>query len=240
MINDGILAEPRRLYVIGDVHGRSDLLHRMIIAIARDLAADLTADCLTVTLGDYIDRGPDSRGVMDRLSQRPFPTKFIPLKGNHETLMQNFLQDPLAMDTWRRNGGLETLHSYGIDVAPLMRGRNYQEAADALQAVLPNTHAAFLASLRSSLIVGRYFLCHAGVRPGVELSQQHEHDLLWIREEFLGSRVNFGKLIVHGHTPTDQPEVLANRINVDTGAFMTGRLSCAVLEAGSVRFLTAK
>ena len=108
MTNNESLLEPRRLYVIGDIHGRSDLLRRMIVAIARDLAADFTADCLTVTVGDYIDRGPDSRGVMDRLAQRPFPTRFIPLKGNHEVLVQNFLQDPwpwtrgAAMADWKR------------------------------------------------------------------------------------------------------------------------------------------
>ena len=101
----------------------------------------------------------------------------------------------MALDAWRRNGGLETLHSYGVDVEPLMRGKHYHAAADALRAALPETHAAFLASLRSSLTVGRYFLCHAGVRPGVKLSEQHEDDLLWIRGEFLASQMDFGKVI---------------------------------------------
>ena len=232
-------ALPRRLYVIGDIHGRSDLLDRMIAGITRDLDARPMEHCLTVTVGDYVDRGPDSRGVLERLARNPFPTDFVALKGNHEDLLATFLRDPSTAEHWRRVGGLETLHSYGIDVAPLMRGRNYEAAAQALLAAMPPQHFAFLASLQLTLSVGGYFLCHAGVRPGVPLQRQSEEDLLWIRDEFLGSKTNFGKIIVHGHTPTPEPERLPNRINVDTGAFMTGRLTCAVLEGEAVRFLSA-
>jgi serine/threonine protein phosphatase 1 len=231
--------EPCRLYVIGDIHGRADLLDRMIARIARDLEVRPMANCLTVTVGDYIDRGPDSRGVLDRLASNPFPTDFVALKGNHEALLATFLRDPSSADHWRRIGGLETLNSYGVDVGPLMRGRNYEAAAAALLAAVPPAHAGFLASLRMSVTVGRYFLCHAGVRPGVALPQQSEDDLLWIRDEFLGSKTDFGKIVVHGHTPTEEPELLPNRINVDTGAFTTGRLTCAVLEGQQVRFLSA-
>ena len=211
----------------------------MISGIARDLDARPIEDCLTVTLGDYIDRGPDSRGVLDRLARNPFPTDFVALKGNHEALFETFLRDPSTADHWRRLGGLETLHSYGVDVGPLMRGRNYEAAAQALLAAVPPEHFEFLAALRGTLTLGRYFLCHAGVRPGVPLQRQSEDDLLWIRDEFLDSKTDFGKIIVHGHTPTEEPELLPNRINVDTGAFMTGRLTCAVLEGEEVRFLSA-
>jgi serine/threonine protein phosphatase 1 len=120
-----------------------------------------------------------------------------------------------------------------------MRGRNYEQAAEALRAALAPLHVAFLAELKSSVTVGRYFLCHAGVRPGVPLARQREDDLLWIRDEFLGSGMDFGKIVVHGHTPSEEPEIRPNRINVDTGAFMTGRLTCAVLEGAQVRFLVA-
>lgn len=233
------LSEPHRLYVIGDIHGRADLLDRMVAGIARDLDAKPIEDPLTVTLGDYIDRGPNSRGVLDRLTRNPFPTGFIALKGNHEALLLAFLDDPSTAIHWRRLGGLETLHSYGVDVGPLMRGRDYEKAAEALQAAMPPEHLDFLAALRGPLTVGRYFLCHAGVRPGVPLQQQSEDDLLWIRDEFLDSKTDFGKIVVHGHTPTEEPELLPNRINVDTGAFMTGRLTCAVLEGEEVRFLSA-
>jgi serine/threonine protein phosphatase 1 len=235
---DIVQREPNRLYVIGDIHGRADLLDRMVAAIGRDLAARPIENCLTVTLGDYIDRGPDSRGVLERLTRNPFPTEFVALKGNHEDLLAMFLRDPSTGEHWRRIGGLETLHSYGIDVGPLMRGRDYGRAAQAFLAAVPPQHLAFLASLRLTLTVGRYFLCHAGVRPGVPLERQSEEDLLWIRDEFLDSRADFGKRVVHGHTPTLEPELLPNRINVDTGAFMTGLLTCAVIEQDDVRFLS--
>lgn len=237
MTGISLQSEPGRLYVIGDIHGRADLLDHMIAAIGRDVGQRPAGDALTVTVGDYVDRGPDSRGVIERLAHNPFATRFIALKGNHEALFETFLEDPAVADHWRRLGGLETLHSYGIDVAPLMRGRNYAAAAAALRAALPPTHAAFFASLATSLTAGRYFVCHAGVRPGVPLARQHEDDLLWIRDEFLESRADFGKIVVHGHTASEQPERRANRINVDTGAFMTGRLTCAVIEADDVRFL---
>jgi serine/threonine protein phosphatase 1 len=227
-----------RLYVIGDIHGRSDLLDRMVVAISGDLEGNPVEQRLTVTLGDYIDRGPDSRGVIERLAQNPFPTDLVALKGNHEALLETFLRDPSVGHHWRRLGGLETLASYGVPVGSLMLGKNYAEAAEALHRAVPQTHLAFIGSLRTSLSVGRYFLCHAGVRPGIPLERQSADDLLWIREPFLGSRADFGKIVVHGHTPAEKPEVLANRINVDTGAYMTNRLTCVALGSGGMRFLS--
>jgi serine/threonine protein phosphatase 1 len=238
MTADAPLPERGRLYVIGDIHGRADLLDSVIERIRLDLAARPTSDALTVTLGDYVDRGPDSRRVLDRLSRNPFPTDYLALKGNHEELMTAFLDDPSIADHWRRCGGLETLHSYGVPVNFLMRGRDYEIAAEAFRQALPVSHRGFLASLRMSLTIGRYFLCHAGIRPGVPLQRQSEEDLLWIREPFLESTANFGKIVVHGHTPAEQPEVLPNRINLDTGAYMTGRLTCAALEGERVRFVS--
>lgn len=231
--------EPDRVYAIGDIHGRRDLLDKMIEAIARDLDRHPAPTALTVTVGDYVDRGSDSRGVIERLRENPFATPFVALRGNHESLLEEFLRDPSIADYWRRLGGLETLHSYGVDVAPLMRGRGHDEAAAALRAALPPSHVAFLASLRLTYSAGRYFFCHAGVRPGVALERQREEDLLWIREEFLESRADFGKVVVHGHTPREAPELRPNRINVDTGAFMSGQLTCAVIEEPGVRFLVA-
>jgi serine/threonine protein phosphatase 1 len=234
------LLEPDRIYAIGDIHGRSDLLDRMVDQISRDLEAHPVRNALTVMLGDYVDRGPHSRGVIERLIRNPFPTAFVALKGNHESLFVDFMKDPSVADDWRRLGGLETLHSYGIPVASLMMGKHYEKAAETLRAEIPPAHLEFLRSLRTSLLVGKYFLCHAGVRPGVPLDRQNEEDLLWIRDEFLASRADFGKIVVHGHTPTESPQVLPNRINVDTGAFMTGRLTCAVLDEGRPRFLSTK
>ncbi len=235
---DASLLERGRLYVIGDIHGRADLLDRMVAAIRADLAANPVDECLTVTLGDYIDRGPDSRGVLDRLIKNPFPTKFIALKGNHELMFETFLRDPSVAGEWRRFGGLETLTSYGVPVSSLMLGRDYGDTAEALKAAVPQPHLEFIAGLRTSFSIGRYFLCHAGVRPGVALERQSAEDLLWIRQPFLGSRADFGKIVVHGHTPVEDPELLANRINVDTGAYMTGRLTCVALGKEPIRFLS--
>jgi serine/threonine protein phosphatase 1 len=227
-----------RLYVIGDIHGRLDLLERMIALINLDIKKH-GGDRLIVTLGDYIDRGPDSRSVLDRLLSNPFSGQYIALKGNHETLLQNFLGNPPLIGThWWQLGGLETLKSFGIDVSPRMRARDFERAAEHLLAALSEKQNEFLDSLKLSLTVGRYFLCHAGVRPGIALERQSAEDLLWIRDEFLDSRIDFGKIVIHGHTPTKEPEVLANRINIDTGAFATGRLTCVVLEENDYRFIS--
>ena len=199
--------------------------------------AQLGAAALTVTLGDYIDRGPASRGVLERLAANPFPTPYVALKGNHEALLDSFLSDPKVGEHWRNLGALETLSSYGVPVGEVMLGKNYQEAADRLRDALPSGHVKFLQSLKTSHSHGNYFLCHAGVRPGVALERQSDEDLMWIRHEFLNSTMDFGKIVVHGHTPIEQPEVFANRINIDTGAFATGQLTCVVLERDNHRFL---
>ena len=232
-----IANENKRCYVIGDIHGRLDLLDQLITKINRN-AKEYGGECLTVTLGDYIDRGPNSRGVLDRLLSNPFPGPYIALKGNHEALLETFLVDPASGSYWRKLGGLETLHSFGIPARRLMVDQNYEQAAEQLQATLSPAQKKFLASLKLSLTVGQYFLCHAGVRPGVSLAHQRPEDLLWIRDEFLDSRADFGKIVVHGHTPVDEPESLPNRINIDTGAFATGRLTCVVLDGEHRQFIS--
>jgi serine/threonine protein phosphatase 1 len=224
-----------RLYVIGDIHGRLDLLERAVTAIARDVETH-GGDALTVTLGDYIDRGPDSSGVISLLAGNPFPTPYVALRGNHELMLDTFLVDPSVGTEWRPQGGEQTLHSYGVVVRHIV-GRANAQASEQLREALPPEHVAFLRSLRTSFTHGRFFLCHAGVRPGVPLDEQRDDDLMWIREEFLMSTVDFGKIVVHGHTPVPQPEVLQNRINIDTKAFASGRLTCVVLEQNGYRFL---
>lgn len=225
-----------RIYAIGDIHGRADLLERAIAAIARDVEENGSAQ-LTVTLGDYVDRGPDSSAVIGRLAGNPFPTDHVALKGNHEAMLERFLAEPAIAADWRHLGGVETLHSYGVPVTDLMRGRAYDAAARALATALPAAHRAFLAGLKTSHTSGRYFFCHAGVRPGVALARQSEDDLLWIRDEFLSSERDFGSIVVHGHTPVAAPDVRSNRINIDTGAFATGRLTCIALDDDGHRFL---
>ena len=183
--------------------------------------------------------GPDSRGVVERLAENPFPTDYVALKGNHEEMLVRFLRDPSVggvVVTQRRSRNPAFLrHRCRPDNArPPVRA----DRRCSFEKALPPAHTAFFASLRVCLSLGRYFFCHAGVRPGVPFTEQREHDLLWIRDEFLRDRADFGKIVVHGHTPSPLPEIRPNRINVDTGAFITGRLTCAVLEAEQPRFLS--
>ena len=231
--------EGRRIYAIGDVHGRSDLLDRMADLIAADVGQRALADATTVFLGDYVDRGPDSRGVLDRLVRRDFPTETVLLQGNHEAMLLGFLAEPATGESWRHNGGLETIRSYGVDVRLVQAGKGYAEAASALRDAIPETHHHLLRGMKLTLEVGDYFFCHAGVRPGVPLARQLPEDLLWIREPFLSSGMSYGKIVVHGHSPVTQPEVRLNRINIDTGAFGSGRLTALVLEGSERRFLSS-
>ena len=231
----------QRLYAVGDIHGRLDLLRALLEKIAADAANAPEALKRIIFIGDYVDRGMESRGVIDLLLQKP-PDGFQPsvfLKGNHEDSMLKFLADPVAAQQWLSYGGLATLFSYGV---PMQQDRKQTTerltlAAEALRANLPKEHRQFLDALKMNETVGDYFFVHAGVRPGVPLDAQDDEDMMWIRDEFLGSTVNFGKVVVHGHTISEQPEVFSNRIGIDTGAFATGRLTCLVLEAERRRFL---
>jgi serine/threonine protein phosphatase 1 len=235
MTSDSDAEKPGRIYAIGDIHGRLDLLTRAVDAVARDVAARGPA-ALTVTVGDYIDRSPASRGVLDLLARNPFAMPYAALKGNHEEMLAAFLADPAAGPHWFDNGGEATLVSYGVH----LRGASYEgfaEAREELRAALPAAHVEFLRVLRLSLVRGGYFFCHAGVRPGVPLDRQREEDLLWIRGAFLHSDADFGKIVVHGHTPALAPEVRANRIGIDTGAYASGKLTCVALGEGEPRFL---
>jgi serine/threonine protein phosphatase 1 len=237
-MNDDLeIPDDIRLYVVGDIHGRSDLLDQIVDKINRDIEHHGRRECLTITLGDYVDRGPDSRGVLERLCRNPFPTQYVALRGNHEELFETFLHQPSVADQWRRLGGLETLHSYGIPTNDLMLGRGFEEAARALSVEVPEAHQAFLASLKTYLSNNDLFFCHAGVRPDVPLDRQNVDDLLSIRDEFLSSKKDFGKMIIHGHSPNEWPQIRPNRINIDTGAFATGRLTCLVIEGNRGRFL---
>lgn len=229
-----------RVYAIGDIHGRLDLLDRLLALIEEDGAGAPDLVKYIVTLGDYVDRGPASAGVIDRLIAGP-PVGFgaIHLKGNHEAAMLDFLTDTRVGPSWLSFGGQATLASYGV-YPGLEIGSLEQRMTDiqaALCGVLPPAHWEFLNSLRPSVTIGDYMFVHAGVRPGVPLNLQRDSDLLWIRESFLGSSADHGKVIVHGHTIADQPEVRANRIGIDTGAYATNRLTCLVLEGTARRFL---
>jgi len=226
-----------RVYAIGDIHGRLDLLNQMFKRIDADYARTRVQHRIEVFLGDYVDRGPESRGVVDLLIERGRKHRTVFLKGNHEGLLVSFLHDPSTLGNWQRLGGLETLMSYGVTPSINADAGMQVELARAFESAFPPSHRYFLNELKTSFTCGDYFFVHAGVRPGIELEKQREDDLLWIRQEFLLYEGDFGKIIVHGHTPVLEPDIRSNRINIDTGAYATGRLSCLVLEADTMSFL---
>lgn len=202
--------------------------------------AMLAGGVVTVFLGDYIDRGPSSREVIERLVDGEWSTPFITLMGNHELMCLQFLQDAEALSMWRNVGALSTLASYGVDVSPLMAANMTHEMAEGMRGAfaraMPQAHFDFMTtSLQPCSSVGDFFFCHAGVRPGVPLEDQDALDLMTIRDAFLGSDADFGKVVVHGHTPQEEPVFRRNRIGIDTGAYATGCLTCLVLEGAQVR-----
>jgi len=188
-------------------------------------------------LGDYVDRGPSSKKVIDHLVSRGRTHEMRYLKGNHEALLLRFLRDPNTFEDWERVGGAQTLESYGL--SPLLKEfpRQPSELASYFDLALPASHRQFLAKLETSFVCGDFFFVHAGVRPGIPLEKQSELDLLWIRQEFLTYQRDFGKFIVHGHTPVAQPDIRTNRINIDTGAFATGLLTCLKLDGHQMSFI---
>ncbi len=240
-------AEPRpaaqappgaRIYAIGDIHGRADLLDRMHDMIRVDALGRRAAEKIVVYLGDYVDRGDDSRGVVDRLIARPLVGfRAVTLRGNHEEFLLRFLDDPEVGPAWLANGGDATLYSYGVDWRETMAEDDWAEVSAAFRAALPADHLAFLAGLALSDIEGDYLFVHAGIRPGVELAAQSPDDLMWIRGEFLGSTADHGRVVVHGHTITDAPDLRDNRIGIDTGAYATGTLTCLVLDGAERQIL---
>jgi serine/threonine protein phosphatase 1 len=223
-----------RIYAVGDIHGRLDLLNKLLARINTDITLRPTVRPVYVFLGDYIDRGSSSRETIDRLIEHGKTNKSVFLKGNHELIAIKCLSDRSLFDQWLRLGGLETLVSYGVPPETLANGKQIAELQSAFHSALPQAHFRFFRDLQNSFECGDFFFAHAGVKPNVELSRQKESDLLWIREEFLSSNDDFGKIIVHGHTPTSEIEVGPNRINIDTGAFATGRLTCLVIEDRSL------
>ena len=226
-----------RIYAIGDVHGRADLLTDLFSRIDRDLKAHPIAQSAQVLLGDYIDRGPHSRQVVDLLITRQQGHNVLFLKGNHEAYASRFLSDPTVLPEWKLVGCASTLVSYGVTHTAGDNPHSQREVAKALREAMPDSHRRFIQGLGLSFTCGDFFFVHAGVRPGIPLQKQSEQDLLWIRDDFLFHEEDFGKIIVHGHTAAMEPEIRPNRINIDTGAYATGRLTCLVLEGDRMSFL---
>ena len=228
----------RRLYAVGDIHGRADLLDLVLDAIEADADAARRRGlaATAIFLGDYVDRGPDSRGVLTRLSGlKPHVVEWRFLEGNHEAAMMGFIEAPHLYEVWLDYGGDATLDSYGVAPVGELAGM-----AEGLRKALPADHRAFLGRLDLSLGFGEYFFAHAGIRPGVDLDAQSAQDLLYIREPFLSSTAHHPGRVVHGHTITAEPEIRPSRIGIDTGAYASGRLTCLVVDEEKTRLFTTR
>lgn len=226
-----------RVYAIGDVHGRADALRDVFARIDADTASWSGRRPVQVFLGDYVDRGPASREVLDLLIARGRTHETLLLKGNHESMFMAFFANPSMLANWRMNGGLQTLISYGLKPSLNPTAEEQTELAEQLAIRTPRAHRKLIEGMPMSFTCGDFFFVHAGVRPGVPLKEQKEEDLLWIREDFLLHERDYEKVIVHGHTPVAAPEVHRNRINIDTGAYATGRLTCLVIDGATIGFL---
>jgi serine/threonine protein phosphatase 1 len=228
----------QRVYAIGDIHGCLDELRALLDVIAQD-SLDFAGDVHLVFVGDFIDRGPDSAGVIELLASGELPGKHHRfLMGNHEEAMLQVIDgDSESMAGWLRFGGVQTVESYGIS-----RGDVYRLGLDLpgrLNALVPQSHVAFLRGLEDQVKIGDYLFVHAGIRPGIPLHEQERFDLRWIREEFLGDEdSDHGVMVVHGHTISSEPEVRANRIGIDTGCYSSGKLTALALDGSDRRFLS--
>ena len=224
-----------RIYAVGDIHGRADLLIETTARIDDDIRRRPIARTVEIYLGDYIDRGPDSKTVIDLLATRLVENRAVCLRGNHEALLADFLRDPAHFRHWQQLGGVQTLASYGVYPRPgieteIELHRRFLNA-------FPRAHELFLQCLRYSFCCGDFLFVHAGIRPGIPLERQKHEDLLWIRQEFLNSAQDHGKCIVHGHTPVPYPDIRHNRINIDTGAWKTTTLTCVAIEGTTILVL---
>lgn len=234
---EGASEDELPVYAVGDIHGCLNLLLQLEAKIFAD-SGDRQG--VIVFLGDYIDRGPDSRGVIEHLASWQHP-HLVPvfIEGNHEQVLFDFLTEPLTLQSWAQFGGLETLASYGLKPRLPVTEASAAELQQQFLAALPAHHRTFLAQLRTHFETPSLFFAHAGINPDLPLASQKTEDLLWIRDAFLNSSKRFPKRVVHGHTPRPGVEILPNRINVDTGAYVTGKLSAVAISGQTCRVLQA-
>lgn len=233
-----------RVYAVGDIHGRLDLLERLLGRMEEDCARSRPKRVAVVFLGDYVDRGPNSRLVVERLMHGApqggalADAEWVCLKGNHEDYMVRFVDEVHVGAAWCLNGGYETLRSYAGEL-PERLGADMEALQVLLGRTLPPQHLRFLARLPLMHREGDYVFVHAGIRPGIALDDQDPHDLMWIRDDFLYDSTPSDKVVVHGHTPSPTPDIRPHRIGIDTGAYYTGHLTALVLEGADRRFLVS-
>ena len=227
------------MYAIGDIHGRLDLLTRMHAWIAADAAASTADRRVLVYIGDYVDRGPHSSGVIDLLIDQPLPGfEIVHLLGNHEDAMLRFPDDVSIGPTWLTYGGVATLLSYDVELSSTdwHDERVLRRLQGEVRRRVPRRHVEFMRAMKLTHVEGDYLFVHAGIRPGIPLERQEREDLLWIRSDFLEAQEDHGRIVVHGHTISEKPDIRPNRIGIDTGAFFSDRLTCLVLDGADRSF----
>ncbi len=226
-------------YVIGDIHGRADLLDILLGNISAHCLRYQSKTKYLIFLGDYVDRGLQSREVLEILANLNLAhITIVPLVGNHEEAMLSFIENPLESAGWLQYGGTETLLSYGVSMPPgIPKPTTLYDTAEALRATMPESHWQFLNNLHLSYTLGDYIFVHAGVNPEEPLADQSRQDILWIRDVFMSHDGLYDKVIVHGHTITKTVEFRPNRISVDTGAYYSNRLSCVILDGNTHQLL---
>jgi serine/threonine protein phosphatase 1 len=228
----------QRVYAVGDIHGRLDLFEALIAAIEADDAANGSAETTVILLGDLVDRGPDSAGVVARARAWQGERSVRILAGNHEEMFLASFEKAETLKHFLRFGGKETVLSYGIDPHAYLTA-SVEEVQAMMHEAVPPEERAYLETFEDMIAIGDYLFVHAGIAPEVPLEEQKQRDLRWIREPFLSHTAPFGKVIVHGHTISDEPQDRGNRIGIDTGAYTSGRLTALVLEGESRRYLVA-
>ena len=230
-----------RAYAVGDIHGRLDLVDELLDQIHEDIEHRKPRKVLLVFVGDLIDRGPNSAQVIERLRTYDRPgVQTVFLLGNHEEVLLRILAGEAELITnWRCFGGSECLASYGVDASGLT-GLSDEEALATIRNAIPKEHVEFLESFDDSCRFGDYLFVHAGIRPGVEIDQQRQSDLRWIREPFLFDETDHGFVVVHGHTIRPEVEMRPNRIGIDTGAFQTGVLTAIAIEGSGTWLLDTR
>ena len=226
------------IYAVGDIHGRLDLLDTLLAKIERDLADRPSRRTILVFLGDLIDRGPESRGVVERLRTYRRPgVRTVFLAGNHEEVLLRLLAGESGiLSSWLSFGGAECLKSYAIDPAEI-RAMSEAEGLAAIASAFPAEHLGFIESFADTLRLGDYLFVHAGIRPGLDLALQSQSDLRWIRSPFLDDDSDHGFVVVHGHTIVEEVVERPNRIGIDTGAYRTGVLTALALDGPDRRYL---